>query len=88
MKRRTIVFPSKTGSITLLQARELFRAVKIAKARKGVSGPKSGRLVSESVRERYLGHFGVGPRITPPKDASSVKKSAAKKSSGKKAAPK
>jgi hypothetical protein len=49
-------------------------------ARKSVSSSsKQGRFVSESVLERYLGHFGVSRSNTGEKKASGPKNSAAKK---------
>lgn len=53
MTPRPILGPARTGSISRIQARKAVRAVKAASAGKE-------RPVSESERQRYLGHFGVG----------------------------
>lgn len=91
MHPRPIVGPSKTGSISRLQARDAAKAVKMANssgsaARKGTSFSKTGRFVSASIRERYLGHFGVGASTTVRKNVTGVKTSAMTKPTAKKAA--
>jgi len=86
MQQRPIVGASKTGSISRLQARAAAKAVRMAKstggaARKSISSnSKTRRLVSASVLERYIGHFGVGRSKTRAKKVSGLKNSAATKS--------
>lgn len=85
MHRRPIVGAAKTGSISRLQARAAAKSVKIRStggaARKiAPSSSKTGQSVSASVRERYLGHFGVGRSQTGAKKASGVKNNITRKS--------
>jgi hypothetical protein len=81
MTRRAIVGAEKTGSITRLEARMAFRAVKKARARSAARRP-----VSAAIIERYLGHFGVGPSKAKGKNNSSgPKKMAVTKVAAKKA---
>jgi hypothetical protein len=75
LTRRAIVGAEKTGSITRLEARNAFRAVKKAK-----SGSAARRPLSAAVIERYLWHFGVGPSKTLGQNGSGVKKGAVAKS--------
>lgn len=85
MQQRPIAGASKTGSISRLQARTAAKAVKMAKlmggaARKSTSSnSKTGRFVSASVLERYIGHFGVGRSTNGAKKVSGVKNIAAPK---------
>jgi hypothetical protein len=65
MHQRRIVGTSTVGSISRLQARRAAKTVKLAKSitktTAKTAGSRNGQLVSASVFERYLGHFGPTP---------------------------
>jgi hypothetical protein len=98
MPQRAIIGASKTGSISLQEARQAVRNATSGRLIAKSAGEKgsrsgSGETSSQRARERYLGHFGSGSTRTVAKRPGTAKASAeksgahnaARKSAGKKA---
>jgi hypothetical protein len=82
MRERRIINSFETGSISLVEARNAVKAVKLAKKNGKAAGSTANQLAK--ARARYLGHFGVGPPITGPNSRKSAsRRTTARKSASK-----